>query len=139
MLRLFQVGSHEIDLAWKHGAGVKLGEAIKRASREVTLSQLKLLLARGERILLGVREENGPPLGWCVLSISQLPNIRVLYVWDIAASGATGQEAFELLKGYARAHGCSSIRGACDRAVSRLWERRFNAKYLYQIMEIEVD
>jgi hypothetical protein len=136
-MELFVVPPSHIDVAWADGAE-NLSKATDRAAREVTASQLKMMLARGERLLVGVREENGPPLGWAVLSVMQLPNLRVLYVWDIYAPGATGPEAFRLLADYGRANGCSVIRGSCDRAVSRLWEQKLNAKYVYQVMEIEL-
>ena len=43
-----------------------------------------------------------------------------------------------LLADLARAEGCSSIRGACVEQVARLWERKFQARRLYQTMEIDV-
>jgi len=138
MLKLFQVSPAEIDLAWKQGAD-KLAEATKRAAREITASQLKMILSRGERTLIGVRDEGGPPLGWAVIGIHQLPNIRTLYVFDIYAPGATGPEAFNLLKQYAKANGCSVIRGSCDDAVGRLWERKMQATKVYSVYEIEVE
>ena len=70
--------------------------------------------------------------------MQQLPNIRVLYVYSIYAPGSTGPEAFERLADLARAEGCTSIRGACVEQVARLWERKFKAVRLYEVMEIEV-
>lgn len=136
-MELFHVPPSHIDVAWRDGAE-NLSKAISRAAQEITPSQLKLMLARGERLLIGVREPGAPPLGWAVVTINQLPNIRVLYVWDIYAPGATGPEAFRLLSDYAKANGCSCIRGSCDDAVGRLWERKMNAKKVYAVYQIEV-
>ncbi len=136
-MELFHVSPAFIDQAWADGAH-QLSKATARATREVTPDQLKMILARGERLLVGVREEHGPPLGWAVLSINQLPNIRVLYVWEIWSPGATGPAAFKLLANYARANGCSVIRGACDPAIARLWSMKLGAKPIYQIMEIDL-
>ena len=115
-----------------------LSEACKLASREITVDQLKMLLARGERILIGVRDEERIK-GWAAIQVQQLPNIRVLYIYSIYAPGATGPVVFEELRKYARANGCTTIRGACNEAVSRLWARRFSAKPIYTVMEIEVN
>lgn len=134
-MKLFHVSPAFIDKAWRDGAH-KLSEACEKSCGEITADQLKLMLSRGERQLIGVGEES--IVGWAAIQIQQLPNKRVLYVYSIYAPGATGPEAFGLLKQLAVENGCSSIRGACNDAVSRLWERKFGAKKLYQTMEIEV-
>lgn len=136
-MELFQCTPAQIDQAWADGAH-QLAEACKLASREITVDQLKMMLARGERTLIGVRDGSHVK-GWAAIQVQQLPNIRTLYVYSIYAPGATGPEVFAQLKQYARANGCSVIRGACNEAVARLWARRFDAKPLYQIMEIEVN
>lgn len=135
-MELFHVPHTHIDKAWRDGAHM-LAEACKRAEREITADQLKMILSRNERQLLCAMD-GGKPLGWAVVSVSQLPNVRALYVYSIYAPGATGVEVFEQLKGYARHLGCSVIRGACDEVIERLWRRRFAAKRLYSIVELEV-
>lgn len=136
VMDLFICSPAEIDAAWRNGAH-KLSEACKRASREITPDQLKMLLARGERTLIGCRE-GVEVKGWAAIQVQQLPNIRVLHIYSIYAPGCTSVEMFARLKDYARANGCSAIRGAADDAVARLWERRFNAQKLYHIMEFDV-
>jgi len=54
-MELFQVPASHIDAAWRDGARL-LEQACKRADREVTADQLKFLLARGERTLLGLAD-----------------------------------------------------------------------------------
>lgn len=135
-MKLMHIPPAHVDRAWKDGAH-QLSEACKWASREITPDQLKMLLARGERQLLGL-DVDGKFVAWAAIQIQQLPNIRVLYVYSIYASGSTGPDAFRLLADLARAEGCSSIRGACVEQVARLWERKFQAKRLYHMMEIEV-
>ncbi len=133
---LFQCAPQDIDRAWADGAS-KLAEATKWASREITPDQLKMMLARGERTLIGARDAEGIK-GWAAIQVQQLPNIRSLYIYAIYAPGITSPEVFEELRKYAKAHGCSVIRGACSEAVGRLWERKFQAKTVYAIYEIEV-
>jgi hypothetical protein len=135
-MELFVCTVADIDRAWADGAS-NLAKACEWALREVTADQLKFLLARGERTLLGLRDE-GRVKAWAAVQVQQLPNIRVLYVYSIFAPGATGPGAFEKLKEYAKYHGCTTIRGACSESVEKLWVRKFQAKPLYKIMEIEV-
>jgi len=136
-MRIEIVPHTHIDRAWRDGAHM-LAAACKRAEREITIDQLKLILSRNERQLLAAVED-GKPAGWAVVNVAQMPNVRALYVFAIYAPGATGLDLFEQLKGYARHLGCSVIRGACDESVERLWRRRFNAQRLYSIVQIEVD
>lgn len=135
-MKLLHIPAQHVDKAWSDGAH-NLSEACKWASREVTPDQLKMMLARGERTLLGLQVE-GKFVAWAAVQVQQLPNIRVLYVYSIYAPGSTGPDAFRLLADTARAEGCSSIRGACSEQVARLWERKFEAKRLYTTMEIPV-
>jgi len=130
-MKLFQVPHTHIDKAWRDGAS-NLERACERGD-EVTPSQLKLMLSRNERQLLGV-EQFGEPRGWAVVGIEALPNYRALAVY---AAFAPGCVVLDQLKEYARANGCVAIRIACDDAGARLWSSR-GAKKKYQVMEWEV-
>lgn len=136
---LFRVPASHIDAAWRDGAH-QLSAAVERAAREITPDQLKMILSRGERMLLGLRDAatQDKPAAWAVVSVQQMPNIRVLYVYAIFAPGSTGPECMAQMSEFARQEGCSVIRGACDEAVQRLWERRFGARRVYATMEIEL-
>ena len=70
-MNLFVCKPADIDHAWRNGADV-LAEATKWASREITADQLKFLLARGERTLIGARDETGTK-GWAAVQVQQLP------------------------------------------------------------------
>ena len=134
-MELFLCNASEIDRAWADGAS-NLAEATKWASREITPDQLKMMLARGERTLIGARD-SARIKGWAAVQVQQLPNIRTLYIYAIWAPGITSPEMFSELKKYAKSQGCSVIRGACSEAVGRLWVRKFDAKPLYTIYEME--
>lgn len=136
-MELFICTPAEIDRAWADGAD-KLSLATKWAAREITPDQLKMMLARGERTLIGARDEGGVK-GWAATQVQQLPNLRTLYIYAIYAPGITSVEVFAKLKEYARSQGCSVIRGACSEAVGRIWSRKFSAKPLYTIYELEVN
>lgn len=121
---------------WELGAH-HLSEACEKSAGEITADQLKMILARGERVLLAAQDD-GVSKAWAAIQIQQLPNIRVLYVYSIYAPGSTGNTVFEQLADIAKKEGCSEIRGACNEAVERLWIRRFNAEPLYTTVRIRL-
>ncbi len=136
-MELVQVPLAFVAKAWNDGA-YNLVKAAERAKREITGDQLKMLLLRGERTLVGI-VDNETPKAWAAVQLQGLPNLRTLYIYSIYAPGTTGPEAFKLLKDYARQNGCETIRGACDEAVGRLWNRKFGAKPIYSVYEFEVN
>lgn len=136
-VRIEIVHHAHIDRAWADGAHM-LAEACKWADREVKPDQLKMLLAENRRTLLSAVDRAGARVGWAAVQVQQLPNIRVLYVYSIYAPGITQPEVFGQLAEFARGQGCSSIRGACSEAVERLWARKFDARKLYSIVEIDL-
>ena len=133
-MELFVCAPHEIDRAWAEGAH-KLSEACKWAGREITPDQLKMLLSRGERTLIGLRDQ-GKINAWFAVQVSQLPNIRILYVYALQGAGACCAEGHRLLSQFAQANGCSTIRGAVRPSMMRLLRQRFGADALYTTFEV---
>lgn len=133
-MELFQVQPHEIDRAWRDGAHM-LCEATKWASREITADQLKMLLSRGERTLIGARVD-GAVVGWAAVGVIQCPNIRVLHVYAAQGAGIVSSECLSLLKAYAASSGCTSIRGCVRPSMARLM-RKHGGKPLYLTFEME--
>jgi hypothetical protein len=123
-----------IDRAWKEGAH-HLALACDRAKEEITGSQLKLILSRGERQLIRLAEGE-EVIGWAVTTAQQLPNLRALYVWSLYAPGHS-LDMYDQLKRVALDAGCSVIRGAVDEANERLWQR-VKAQKVYTVYQIEV-
>ena len=136
-LSLFHVKPHEVDRAWRDGAH-RLGEACKWAPREITESQLKMLCARGDRVLLGLRDEAGAIHGWLAVGAQQLPNLRVLHIYSLAGAGVTTPEGLALVRDFARENGCTTIRGCMRPSMVRLIQR-IGGRPLYQTVELEVD
>ncbi|TEA78639.1 hypothetical protein [Allopusillimonas ginsengisoli] len=128
-LTLYVVGAAHIDQAWREGAH-KLSEATKRAQGEVTADQLKMQLARGELTLLCLRGDQ--PDSWYAVEFIQKPNMRVLFIHAMAASGATTNEAMQLIDDYARSGGASAIDCACYGAAARIFAR-FGFNEIYSI------
>ncbi len=131
-MHLEVVPATHVDMAWADGA-FKLSEACERSAGEVTADQLKMILARGEKQLIALKDESGFK-GWAVIEFDQMPNMRALFIYSLYAPGVT-KEFAELLAGVARQQGCSVIRAACDEANQRLWETKLGAKRAYAIME----
>lgn len=125
-----------IDAAWRDGAHL-LAEACEKSAGEVTGDQLKMLLSRGERQLLRVDTPSGA-VGWVVISVQQMPNMRALYVYAAQGPGAADVDAFAILRQIAQEEGCSAIRWSCGPGVQRLLAARHGAKAVYTVMEVEV-
>ena len=124
-----------IDQAWKDGAS-NLAEACDTSNNEITESQLKMILSRGERTLLQLWDER--PVGWGVIKVEQLPNIRVLMVMGLYGPGADFARFFSKLKDIASSLGCSRIRCAAKPAQARLYRMKCDFQPVYEILEVEV-
>lgn len=132
-LKLEIIQSQFIDKAWKEGANA-LGEACKTSGGEITGDQLKLILSRSERSLVRICEDD-KTVGWGVVRIDQLPNIRVLFVTDLVAHNAHFERFFTELKAMADTLGCSRIRCAAGPAQERLYRAKVGFTPVYTIME----
>lgn len=130
-LELFHVKREDVAIAWANGAQ-NLALACERCD-DMTVDELRNRLTAGKYELIGLGH-HGKPVAWAAISV----NRQVLFVHAIYAPGASVAQSFRQLREYAKYNGCSSIRGACDEAVARLWVRKFNAKPIKQIMEIAV-
>lgn len=135
-MKLFVVPTHLALRAWADGAH-KLSEAMDKAKGEVTADQLKMMLSRGERQLIGI-EDGGSVLAWFAVTVEQLPNVRVLYVYAAWAPGAVTAEVFAPLAEFARDAGASEIRGSSSDAIMRIWRAKLGAEKLYNVFRIEV-
>lgn len=125
-----------VNRAWKEGAS-GLEKACERSAGDVTGSQLKMQIARGEVSLLRF-ERGGVAHAWLAVHWQHLPNQLVLFVNAIYAPNGTFEESFGLLKEYAASNGATCVRGACGEAVARLWAKKFGFTEAYRIMEIAV-
>lgn len=112
-----------------------LSKACDTSGGEITGDQLKLMLSRGERTLMGMRRD-GVFVGWGVVFTDQRPNFRVLHVAELYAPGAGFAEFFEELKKFADASGHSRIRFSAAPAQARLYKRELSAKSVYETLEV---
>lgn len=135
-MQLVHVPATHIDKAWKEGAS-ELARACETSGGEIEGPQLKMMLARGERSLIRMDDE-GKTVGWGVVRVDQLPNMRVLFVTDLVAPGAHFERFFEALKDMAASLGCSRVRCAAKPAQERLYRMKVGFEPVYSILEVKV-
>ena len=133
-MTLTPIPSHLIDAAYTDGAHC-LSASCDASGGEITGSQLKMVLSRGERTLIRM-DADGKAVGWGVVRPEQLPNMRVLFVTDLVAPGAHFETFFTALKGMAAGLGCSRIRCAAKPAQQRLYMQKLNFQPVYSILEV---
>lgn len=133
-MQLIPVPQTHIDTAWGRGASC-LHEACDTSGGEITGDQLKMLLSRGERSLLEMTMD-GKTVGWGVVMVSQLPNIRVLHACELVAHGAHFEQFFDALKDLAKGLGCSRIRCAAKPSQARLYRMKLGFKPVYETLEV---
>lgn len=136
MPKLLAVPASHIDRAWKDGAH-NLAKACGTSGGEITGDQLKMMLGRGERCLFRMDEEDAI-VGWAVIGWEQLPNMRVMWIYELWAPGGHFERFFDDVKAMAVANGCSSVRCAAKPAQARLYRMRLGFKPVYETLEVEL-
>lgn len=154
LMKLIPVPSTHIDAAYRRGASC-LSEACDTSGGEITGDQLKMLLSRGERTLLemkidetcdqyldtadnSIKNYRTKTVGWGVVRVDQLPNMRVLFITDLVAHNGGFDKFFEALKHLARDLGCSRVRCAAKEVQARLYRIKCGFRPVYEILEVEV-
>jgi hypothetical protein len=94
-----------------------------------------MMLSRGERTLLEMTIE-GKTVGWGVVMVSQLPNMRVLHACEMVAHGAHFEQFFGKLKDVAQSLGCSRIRCSAKAAQARLYRMKLGFQPVYETLEV---
>lgn len=135
-MKLQTVQPSHIDRAYADGASC-LSEACEKSGGEIEGAQLKMLLSRGERTLIRMDDE-GKAVGWGVVRIDQLPNMRVLMITDLVAHNAGFERFFSEIKQFAADCGCSRIRCAAQEAQARLYRMKAGFQPVYQILEVQL-
>ena len=136
-MELQQVSPMFIDKAWADGASC-LSEACDVSGGEITGSQLKMILARGERTL--IRMWDGEAVaGWGVVRVDQLPNLRALHITDLVAHNGGFERFFEAIKHLARDLGCSKVRCAAKPAQARLYRAKCGFIPVYETLEVPIN
>lgn len=132
-MKLEPIGTFFVDQAWKAGADC-LAAACDDV--EITASQLKMILSRGERTLIRMDNE-GQTVGWGVVFVDQRPNFRALHITNLVAPHGHFEEFFTEIKAMAKTLGCSKVRCAAKPAQERLYRMKCGFQPVYSILEVE--
>jgi hypothetical protein len=135
LMQLIPVPAKFIDHAWSEGASC-LAESCEGLD-ELTGDQLKMILSRGERVLLKMQDAD-KIAGWGVIRIDQLPNIRVLFITNLVAHNGGFERFFDAIKAIAKSEGCSQVRCAAKDAQARLYRMKSGFLPVYQILRANV-
>ena len=122
-----------IDQLWRGDADA-LVSAMARSGGECTGDQLKMMLMRGEMLLIGSDDL------WAAVQHIQHPNRRVLHIYAVACTkngrGMNGADINELSE-YARQTGCTALTCGADKAAERLYARYgFVSQYVTMGIEL---
>jgi hypothetical protein len=134
-MKLVPINANFIDMAWAEGASC-LAEACDTSGGEITGDQLKMILSRGERTLIQM-QDGDEIVGWGVVRVDQLPNIRVLFITDLVAHNGSFEKFFQAIKDMGRQLGCSRVRCAAKPAQERLYRAKCGFQPVYSILEVE--
>lgn len=110
-----------------------IDRALKTGALEYTADQLKVMLVNGQQILLVVESE-GTVKGAFTVAFENYPNDRIAFVTSIGGR-VSDQEAWKQFEEWARAQGCTKVRGAAFESVARLWRQKFGVESRYIIVE----
>lgn len=135
-MKLEPIGTFFIDKAWKEGASC-LADACEESGGEITGSQLKLILSRGERTLIRM-DNDGKTVGWGAIKVDQLPNLRALHITNLVAPHGHFEQFFLEIKAMAASLGCSEVRCAAKPAQARLYRMKCGFMPVYEILKVEV-
>lgn len=135
-MKLVPIGAFFIDKAWKEGADC-LAEACDESGGEITGSQLKMILSRGERTLIRM-DNDGQTVGWGAVRVDQLPNLRALHVTNLVAPHGHFEQFFSEIKAMAASLGCSEVRCSAKPAQARLYRMKCGFVPVYETMKVEV-
>ena len=134
-MTLTPIQASHIDAAWAAGASA-LAKACDTSGGEITGDQLKMILSRGERTL--IRMDADKTVGWGVVRVDQLPNMRVLFITDLVAPHGHFETFFTSIKELAASLGCSRVRCAAKPAQERLYKMKCQFQPVYTILEVLV-
>lgn len=125
-----------IQQAWPQVSGL-LAPALEHSGGEYTVEQLRVLLVRGEQVLLAISVDN-QIIGAACVEFCNFPNDRIAYITAIGGRRIALDSLMAELKSWCANQGCTKIRGAARESVARLWRQKFNAVERYRIVEVAI-
>jgi len=105
--------------------------------KDYTLDQVKTLVVTGQWLLIVVTNDNNEVKGAITISFMNRPNHRVAFITYIGGRSISNPGTFQQLCAILKNYGATSIEGAVNEAVARLW-RRFGFVEKYRIAGVAI-
>lgn len=126
---------HYVNQTWP-----SVSEFIKSAieqqtgDKDYTLEQVQVYVSSGQWVLL-VATEDEKIIGAATVNLFNRPNHRVAFITYIGGRLIVGKESFKQMCQVLQSFGATSIEGAVNDAIARLWQR-FGFTEKYKIVEV---
>jgi hypothetical protein len=116
-----------------------LDAAVKQqeGEQDYTLDQIRTLVTSGQWLLLVASNEENEIKGAATVSFSNRPNHRVAFITYIGGRLITNPGTFQQTCAILKRYGATSIEGAVNEAVARLW-RRYGFTEKYSIVGVTI-
>jgi len=126
---------HHVNQTWGTVSGF-LQAAIEQQTgdKDYTLDQVQVCISSGQWALL-VAVEDDKIIGAATVNLFNRPNNRVAFITYIGGRLIVSEESFKQMCQVLKSLGATSIEGAVNDAVARLW-RRFGFVEKYKIVEV---
>jgi hypothetical protein len=102
--------------------------------KDYTLAQVQVYISSGQWMLL-VATKDDKIIGAATVNLFNRPNHRVAFITYIGGRLIVGEESFKQMCEVLKNFGATSIEGAVNDAVARLWQR-FGFVEKYKIVEV---
>lgn len=114
-----------------------IADALKWGEDDYTIEQAKVLLAKGEWLLVVAVDEQNGIHGASAVNIFNMPNDRVAFVVAIGGKLISNQDTFSQFSTLLKSYGATKIQGAARESIARLWTR-YGFKERYRIVEAKL-
>ena len=102
--------------------------------KDYTLEQVQVYVSSGQWVLLVATEDN-KIVGAATVNLFNRPNHRVAFITYIGGHLIVSKESFKQMCQVLKSFGATSIEGAVNDAIARLWQR-FGFVEKYKIVEV---
>jgi hypothetical protein len=130
-MKIQHVPIEYVNQVWPKVTGF-LGAAVSQQSGvpDYTLEQVQVYVATGQWVLLVAVDEEGVIWGAATVHLFNRPSNRVAFVTYIGGRLITNNDAYKQMCAVLKSFGATSIEGAVNDAVAKLWQRfGFTEKY----------
>lgn len=112
-----------------------LDASIKVSNGSFTLDQLKLLLVKGEQILLVSVDENNKLNGAMTVEFINYPNARTMFITALGGHGIVNEETFSQVETWAKMQGATKASAWAQETQARLYKIKANFNTVRMVVE----